>query len=119
MPEKARRKFRFWPLLGIILGSDLLVALLYAVLIPGPARRALSDAFCISSIGMGLLCSLPVLFDAGRSLGLAAKMGDPPEVREAALNRERQRREQGMTFTFAMGTAAIIMVIISFLMEMI
>ncbi len=119
MSEKIRRKLRFWPLLGIVLGIDLIGVLLYTVLIPGLTRRALSDTLCMSSIGMGILCSLPVLFDAGRGFVVAGKMGGPPEERKAALDRERQRREQGMTITFAIGTAAIIMVALSFLMEMI
>ncbi|MBN2002151.1 MAG: hypothetical protein JXA21_02240 [Anaerolineae bacterium] len=119
MSENVRRKLHFFPLLGIILGSDLIVALVYTWVVPGLTRRALSDTLCMSAIGMGILSGLPMLFDAGRGFRLVVKAGDSSEERSAALVRERQRREQGMVITFAMGAATFIIVIVSFLMEMI
>ncbi len=110
-----RKKIRFWPLLGIILGADLLIVLVYTLIVPGLTGRAFSDALCTSALLLGLAAALPVLLDVGRGIGVGARMGDSEAERRAALQTEHQRREQGIVITFVLAAATFIIAMISFL----
>ncbi len=109
------RKVRFWPLLGIVLAADVLLVLAYTLIVPGFSGRAFSDALCVSALLLGAATAIPVLLDTGRSFGVGARMGDGEVMRHVVLQKERQRREQGMVITFALAAAVLILAIASFL----
>ena len=117
MDEK-RKKYRFWPILGIILGADFVLVLLYTLIIPGLTGRTLSDSLCMSSTVLGLIAAVPVLLDMGRGVGMAGKMGGAREQNQAALDLEHRRREQGITITFAFAAATLIVTVLSLILSL-
>lgn len=110
-----RKKIRFWPLLGIVLGADALLVFAYTVIIPGLTGRALSDTFCSSALVLGLVACVPVLFDVGRGVVIGGQMSGNEADRRAVLEKEHQRREQGMVVSFALAVATLIITLLSFL----
>ncbi len=119
MEKSPKRKFKFWPLLGIAVAVDLILVLIYAVIIAqGLSGRVYSDALCTSAMFLGVLSALPVLFDAGRGMGLAINIGTSKEERYQALEKERRRREQGMVITFALVAATMLITLLSFIIGM-
>lgn len=110
---ESRKKVRFWPMFGITFGVDIFVVLLYTLIGPGLTGRALSDSLCMSAIPLAFVATLPVLFDMGRGIGMAGKIGTNDEERYAALEHERRRREYGMTITFAFAAATLIIALLS------
>jgi hypothetical protein len=115
MDEK-RGKYRFWPILGIVLSVDFVLVLLYTLIIPGLTGRTLSDSLCTSAVFLGLLAAVPVLLDMGRGIGMAGKMAGGREKHQAALEQEHQRRDQGITITFAVATATLIVTVLSLIL---
>ncbi len=113
MDERSPKKFRFWPLLGMILGGTFVLALLYTALVPGISGRALSDSLCVSALLLGILSILPLLLDTGRGIKIASEMSADEEERHEAMAKERRKREQGMTISFAVAAATILLVVIS------
>jgi len=113
------KKIRFWPLLGINLGADVLLVLAYTVIVPGFSGRAFSDALCVSSLMLGMATAIPVLLDTLRGFGIGAQMGASEADRHAALQTEHDRREQGMRITFALAAAVLILAIASFLIGLV
>ena len=111
--KNTTQKPHFWKLLGIIIGLDLIITLLYAIIIPGFSGRAWSDSLCTSALFLGLSCAIPVLFDVGRGMGVATKMGEPLEERQKVMDKEHQRREQGMTISFALIAATLFIAFLS------
>ncbi len=110
-----RSKVRFWPALGLILGADVILVLLYTVIVPGLTGRTFSDALCTSALLLALATAIPVLLDMGRGIGVGARMGDGDVERRAALQTEHQRREQGTLITFVLAAATFIIAALSFL----
>ena len=110
-----RGKVRFWPALGLVLGADVILVLLYTVVLPGFTGRAFSDSLCTSALLLGLATAVPVLLDVGRGIGVGARMGSGEAERRAALEKEHQRREQGLVITFVLAVATFIVTVLSFL----
>lgn len=118
-PTQAHKtKLRFWPVVGLALGIDLIVTLLYTLVTHRNGGTPWSDALCTSAILLGIGSGLPFLFDAGRGLTLVGKMGRDETTRHAALQRERQRRETGMTITFALALTAFITGLLSLVISL-
>ncbi len=110
-----RKKIRFWPLLGIILGADVLLVLAYTVIVLGLTGRAFSDTLCFSALLLALATAAPVLLDMGRGFIIGGQMGGGEAERRAALEKEHQRREQGMIITFVFAAATLIITLFSLL----
>ena len=111
------KKVRFWPGLGIILGADVVLVLLYTVIVPGLTGRTYSDSLCVSAALLGLVAVFPVLLDVGRGAGLVSKIGVSDEARHEALEKERERRDIGTTITFVFAAAALVVGALSILVS--
>jgi hypothetical protein len=111
------KKVRFWPALGIVLGADVVLVLLYTVIVPGVTGRAYSDSLCVSATLLGLAAAVPVLLDMGRGVGLASKIGVSDESRHEALEKERERRYRGSTITFVFAAAAFVITLLSIIIS--
>jgi hypothetical protein len=116
--EERKPNLRFWPLVGLVLGADLILTLIYTLIKPGVNGQIWSDALCTSAVLLGIGSGLPFLFDAGRGLTLVGKMGGDETARHTALRRERRRRERGMTITFALALAAFITGLVSLVISL-
>jgi hypothetical protein len=119
LTHTSQPRLRFWPLVGIVVGVDLILTLLYTLVTPGVDSPTWSDALCVSTLLLGAGAGMPFLFDAGRGLTLPGKMGADESTRHAALQRERLRRETGMTITFALALAAFITGLISLVISLV
>ncbi len=113
-----RRKIRFWPLLGIILAADGILALAYTLIGPGWSGRAFSDSLCVSALLLGLAATVPALLDIGRGIGVGMRMSSNTAEQRAVLQKEHQQREQGMVITFVLATAMLIIALLSFLISL-
>ena len=111
------KKLRFWPALGIILGADVVLAFLYAVIVPGLTGRTYSDSLCVSAALLGLAAVVPVLLDVGRGARLASKIGVSEEEHHEAMEKEREHRDTGSTITFIFATAAFVAGVLSILVS--
>jgi len=111
-------KLRFWSLLGVMIGAALIASLLYTLIGPGMSLRTLSDSLCTSALFLGILSALPLLFDVGRGMGVAAKMGGDPQARQKVMDKEHQRREQGMVISFALIAATVFATISSLVLAL-
>jgi len=116
MKDNFIKKPRFWPLLGIVIAVDIIIAILYTLIVPGLSGRALSDSLCTSALFLGFVSALPVLLDAGRGVGMATRIGATSEERQIVWAKERQRREQGMLISFVLGTATLLVTLLSFIL---
>ena len=105
---KGEQRTRFWMIVGITLAGDLLLTFLYTILGPGFSGRVWSDALCTSAVLLGTGSAVPFLFDAGRGLSIASKMGSRGDDRQQSWQEERRRREKGMLVTFALALAAVL-----------
>jgi len=106
---------RFWRLVGSALGGAVVLTLLYVLIGPGFSQARWSDALCMSAVGLGVGSSIPFLFDAGRGLTLPGKMHGDADDRRATWDTERTKRENGMTVTFALALAAVLISLLSLL----
>ena len=107
--EKDRaRGPRFWQTVGVVLGADLVITLLYTLISSGFSDRVWSDALCVSAIILSVASVLPFLLDAGRGVTMIGKMRGSDEQRRAIWEEERRKREKGMTITFALFLAALL-----------
>lgn len=113
-----RRKIRFWPALGLVLGMDVLLVFVYTIIVPGLTGRAFSDALCTSALLLAVATAFPVLLDIGRGIGVGARMGDGEAERHAVLQTEQRRREHGMTITFVLAAATFIVALLSLLIDL-
>jgi len=107
------KKLRFWPTLGILLGADIVLALLYTFVVPGLSGRTYSDSLCVSAALLGIGAVVPVLLDMGRGARLATKMGRSEEERHEALEKERENRDMGSRITFLFAAAAFVIGVLS------
>jgi len=105
----------FWRLVGIALGGAVVLTLLYALIGPGFSQARWSDVLCISAVVLGVGSSIPFLFDAGRGLALPGKMYGDAGDRRDTWDTERTKREKGMTITFALALAAVLISLLSLL----
>lgn len=105
----------FWRLVSLALVSAMILTLLYVLLGPGFTSENWSDALCMSGVILGTGSSVPFLFDAGRSLTMPGKMSGDANDRQTAWDAERAKREKGMTVTFALALAAVLISLISLL----
>jgi len=110
-----RKKIRFWPLLGAILGATVLLVLVYTAIVPRLTSRAFSDALCSSALLLALAAIAPVFLDMGRGFTIGGQMEGDEAERHAAMEKERQRREQGIIVTFSFAAATVIIVLLSLL----
>ena len=111
------KKLRFWPALGIILGADIVLAFLYAVIVPGLTGRTYSDSLCVSAALLGLAAVIPVFLDVGRGARLATKIGVTEEERHDAMEEEREHRATGSKITFIFAAAAFVIGVLSILVS--
>lgn len=118
-PAPRRQRYRFWPILGLALGLDLILALGYTLLTAEFTVLALSNSLCVSAALLGVAAALPVVLDAGRGIGMALKLGATKEARHAAFTTERRRREQGSVVTFALAAAALVVTALSLLIVLV
>jgi len=113
--RKDQGPLRFWRLVGWALGGAVVLTLLYVLIGPGFSQARWSDALCISAVVLGVGSSIPFLFDAGRGLALPGKMNGDADDRRTAWDAERTKREKGMTVTFALALAAVLISLLSLL----
>ena len=76
--EGDSRRVSFWQVVGIGVGSALLLSSLYILVsagsgAPARSRSPWSDALCVSALLLGLGSGIPFLLDAGRGLTLSNK----------------------------------------------
>jgi len=113
--SKDQEPLRFWRLAGLALGGTVMLTLLYVLIGPGFSQARWSDALCMSAVVLGGDSSMPFLFDAGRALTLPGKMRGNADDRRAIWDTERSKREKGMTITFALALAAVLVSLLSLL----
>lgn len=112
------KKSKFLPVFGITLGATLVLTLLYS-LITGMSKQHWADSLCAGSLLLGVASIIPLFFDAGRGFVMATKLGATEDERDAAMVEEKQRREQGMAISFALGAATFVIGIFSFILSFI
>lgn len=121
--ERHSRQVSFWRVVGIGVGSALLLSSLY-ILVSGGSGALVgslspwSDALCVSALLLGLGGGIPFLLDAGRGLTLSRTIGTTEESRRHFWDEERAKREKGMRITFALGLAALLIGLISLLVSL-
>ena len=119
MPDSPKsEKIRFWPLLALILGVDLMLTFLYTVIIPGLSANGWSDALCASAFVLAIGSAIPMLLDAGRGFSMAGKMSGSKQEQHEAYSRERTLREKGMRITFVLALGTILIGLLSLLMSL-
>ena len=111
-------KLRFWPLLGLVLGTDIVVTLLYTTLIPGLSASRWGDALCVSAFFLAVGSAIPVFMDAGRGIGLAGKMGGSKADQHDAFEYERSMREKGMQVTFVLALSTVLIGLLSLILSL-
>jgi hypothetical protein len=111
-------KIRFWPLLGLIIGIDIVLTFLYSIIFPGLSTSSWADALCVSAFLLAFGSIIPVFLDAGRGFGLAGKMGEPKSEQRQALTRERALREKGIKMTFVLALATVLIGLLSLLLSL-
>jgi hypothetical protein len=104
---------RFWRLFAIAIGGGMALSLLYALLTGPFTVRAISDALCTSALLLGAATLAPLLLDFGRSTVVFRRASTRAEMKEAMAD-ERRKRERGMTVTFALGIAAVLLGVLAF-----
>ncbi|MCU0519969.1 MAG: hypothetical protein MUF84_04670 [Anaerolineae bacterium] len=115
-PQQDRR--RFWRIVGVALAITVGLALIYVSLGPDSSIGAWSDALCASAMLLAMASAAPIVFDVGRGLTLAGRMvsrnGEGnADATSTALSDEHRKREKGMTVTFALALAALLVGIAS------
>ncbi len=115
LQSKDQEPLGFWRLVGLALAGAVVLTLLYVLIGPGFSQARWSDALCMSAVVLGVGSSIPFLFDAGRGLTLPGKMHGDTGDRRGAWDAERSKREKGMTVTFALALAAVLISLLSLL----
>ncbi len=108
---------RFWRLLGLVTGADLVFVVVYTLLFRRFTPRGLSDALCSSALLVGLVALVPLVVELGRSINLPGRAGGNQEKLRRAMADEQRLRQQGMVITFALIAAAVILAVISFILS--
>ena len=112
------KKLHFWPLLGLVLGIDIVVTLVYTTIVPGLSTNGWGDVLCASAFFLAIGSALPVFMDAGRGFGLAGKMGGSKTEQHEAFEHERAMREKGMQITFVLALSTVLIGILSIIMSL-
>jgi hypothetical protein len=105
----------FWRIVGAALGAGLLVSLIYTLIVPGFSGRAWSDALCTAALFVALGGTLPLFLDTGRGVAILGKLGRTPsgeddtqDAHRRIWREEHRKRERGITITFALAFAALL-----------
>lgn len=107
---------RFWRLLGLVTGADLVFVVVYTLLFRRFTPRGLSDALCSSALLVGLVALVPLVVELGRGINLPGRAGGNQEKLRRAMADEQRLRQQGMVITFALVVAAVVLAVISFIL---
>ena len=113
------KKIRFWPLVGIIIATDLVLTFFYTLLVPGLSFSGWADTLCGSAFVLAIGSAVPVFLDAGRGFGLAGKMGGTKDEQHNAFTHERLMREKGMRITFILALATAFIGVLSLVLSLI
>ena len=113
-----RGRIRFWSLLGLIIGADLILTFFYTLLVPGLTVNSWADTLCGSTFLLAIGSTVPVFLDAGRGMGLAGKMGGTKAEQHDAFVYERAKREKGMRITFILALATAFIGVLSLVLSM-
>lgn len=108
---------RFWRLLGLVTGADLVFVVVYTLLFRRFTPRGLSDALCSSALLVGLVALVPLVVELGRGINLPGRAGGNQEKLRRAMADEQRLRQQGMVITFALVAAAVVLAVISFILS--
>lgn len=111
-------KIHFLPLLGLVLGIDIVLTFLYTTLVPGLSTSGWGDTLCGSAFFLAVGSAIPVFLDAGRGFGLAGKMGGSKAEQHEAFTRERSMREKGMRITFVLALSTVLIGLLSLFMSL-
>lgn len=119
MENQGKQKSRFLPIFGITLGSALGLTLIYALIFTGFSLTNWSNSLCVSAMLVGAGSIIPVFFDAGRGVAIAGKVSAKGNEQKEVLDAERNKREAGMSITFALAAATVVIGLISIILSLI
>ncbi len=111
-----KRPFSFWQLcLFFFVGAGTL-SLLSVLFSPPVTVEALSNALYMAAILLGAATVLPSFFDVWDSTAAITRAKTRDEIGEVVIH-QRQARDHGMTMTFALATAALLLAGIAYLIS--
>ncbi len=109
-----KRPFSFWQLgLFFFVGAGIL-SLLSVLFAPPVTAEALSNALYMAALLLGAATVFPAFFDVWDSMAAFARAKTRDDVGEVAVH-QRQARDRGMTVTFALAAAALLLAGVAYL----
>lgn len=104
----------FWQQFLIILGIDVLLVLLIALLLRDP--RQISNLFFWSSIILFIIAVIPIISEIGSSARVAGKAIRKGEKVGEQLKEKQPAYDRGAQTTYAFGLAGLVTFVLSFLL---